>query len=207
MSKLQYFLVSALLLIANRVQAVEPSFTPLPDLPDGRVVIDALSANGEVAVGPGFRWTREAGIAAFSGIATDVSADDAVVVGYREAARPSSGIEAFRWTAETGFIILDHLGAFNQSYAWGVSADGGMVVGESGISSVAVRWSTDGRVTPLVTGHAQAIAASADGSIVAGNAISDLYSEAFRWSDGRNTLLGTLSGDLESLARDMTPDG
>lgn len=174
--------------------------------------VNALSADGSVAVGVGFRWTRDGGIVPFAGAATDVSADGRVMVGYRANAGQRGVIEAFRWTEATGFTILDHLGGFNQSYAWGVSGDGEFVVGGSGsgIISLAVRWSPDGRVRGLVGSHGRAIAASRDGAMVAGIArhTHDERDEAFLWNaaDDRLVLLGSLPRDDRSFVDDMTPD-
>jgi len=60
-------------------------------------------------------------------IAYDVSDDGSVVVGRGES---SDGLEAFRWTAETGMVGLgDFPGGSHNSQAFGVSDDGSTVVG------------------------------------------------------------------------------
>jgi probable HAF family extracellular repeat protein len=75
-----------------------------------------------------------------------VSADGSVVVGWAYYAVRGGNIEmpwrAFRWTAARGMQNLGTLGG-NWSAAWGVSADGSVVVGEAGNAAgqiVAFRW-------------------------------------------------------------------
>jgi uncharacterized membrane protein len=216
MSKSKCLFLPALLLAANALHAVEPSFIALPDL-DGRTVVNALSANGEVAVGQSgsrpFRWASDTGMVALgenSGGALDVSADGLVVVGTYDNP-PLSFPRAFRWTAETGIMGLDEFGQFSQTYARGVSADGNVIVG--GHHHGATRWTADGRMIGVPIGGSygsDAVAASRDGSIVAATMISwsDQHHEAVRWSDPRLLVsLGRLPGDTDSFARGMTPDG
>jgi uncharacterized membrane protein len=216
MSKLKCLFLPALLLAANALHAVEPSFITLPDL-DGRTVVNALSANGEVAVGQSgshpFRWTIDTGMVALgehSGSAADVSADGSVVVGTYD--NPPLWLpRAFRWTTETGIMGLDEFGQFSQTFARGVSADGNVIVG--GHHHGATRWTADGRMIGVSLGGdygSDAAATSHDGSIVAGTMVSwgDQRQEAVRWSDSRGlVLLGRLPGDTDSFARGMTPDG
>lgn len=89
-----------------------------------------------------FRWTRQGGMQNLGQIpghpfhswylATDVSPDGSVVVGYGSAYnRPS---EAFRWTEETGMAGLGFLpgSSTDTTGAEAVSADGSIVVGSVG---------------------------------------------------------------------------
>jgi uncharacterized membrane protein len=220
--KLQSLLLTALLLLANDLHAVEPSFTYLPDLPNGhggfeRTFVSALSANGEVAVGESgfggnpvrpFRWTKETGTVALwdYGAATGISADGTVVVGYGL----GPGTSAVRWTA-SGVERLEHWGVHPSSYPSGVSADGTTVVGMS--YDQAVVWTADGSVMALGLGDfSNVVAASSDGSIVAGDDRSDdNATEAFRWTATEGVVpLGHLPGDTNPthyFVADMTPDG
>lgn len=136
----------------------------------------------------------------------DLSADGSVVVGE---SRSTKGLEAFRWTLDTGMVGLGHLGgAESLSTALGVSANGFVIVGgsrspESGDRTEVFRWTA---VTGMVglgdlPGGEYASAASGvsgDGSVVAGNSASDLspsWGEAFRWTAATGLVgLGVLSG-------------
>jgi probable HAF family extracellular repeat protein len=124
-----------------------------------------------------FRWTQATGIVPLGfggGWGTGVSADGSVIVGY------IPGPHAFRWTAATGAADLGTLNGAFSSEARAVSADGSVVVGESG--GHAFRWTeATGMVDLGVDGAA--FAESADGSIVIGgydNSGSGTY--AFYWS-------------------------
>ena len=116
---------------------------------------NGVSADGSVVVGNAsdgtgtsraFRWTSDLGMvnihsdwATGNGTARSVSADGSVVVGY---ARDGTNTDrAFRWTSDLGMVNLaDHDGSgvvgdivgewvTEESYAYGVSADGSVVVG------------------------------------------------------------------------------
>ena len=88
--------------------------------------------------------------------------------------------------------------------AWGVSADGSVVVGQghwgnSWSDREAFRWTTAGMVglgdLPGGSFQSAAFAASSDGSVVVGLGYSELGEEAFRWtSDGNMIGLGDLAG-------------
>jgi probable HAF family extracellular repeat protein len=214
MFKLQCVLLPVLWLTADVVCAVEPSFTVLPEHPEGGAPISALTFNGEVSVGSArspvrpFLWSRDTGLVALSdtpGTATGISADGAVVVGWE-----SGQAKAFRWTAARGTERLQPLRAFGRSVAQDVSADGGTVVGES--EGYAVWWGPDGfaNLLPGVPSISEATVSSRDGSIVAGTILNSGYEGrgAFRWSaDEGLILLGRFPGHDISYAYDMTPDG
>lgn len=104
---------------------------------DGSVVVgESRSVNGKEA----FRWTLEGGMQALGDLpggqvmatARAVSADGSVVVGTGQSTLFS---EAFRWTSSGGMVGLGAVpsndGAAVSSEAWGVSADGRVVVGRS----------------------------------------------------------------------------
>ena len=106
---------------------------------DGLVIVGrSRGANGWEA----FRWTAATGMVglgdlpggSFDGEAFAASADGSVVVGLSNA--EGNATQAFRWTAAGGLQSLAPM-----SVAYGVSADGQVVVGEAGD---AVIWTTAG---------------------------------------------------------------
>ncbi len=208
--------------------AGQATFQGLGDLPGGPFISHGygVSPDGSAAVGWGIaeqgsvpiRWTAANGMEALgsSGSAFAASSFGAVVVG--------GSAEAFRWTQATGTVGLGLLPGMPQvtSNAYGVSADGGVVVGFSGgsISFQAFRWTAatgmlglgdlpGGQIASGATG------VSADGSVVVGMADTDLDIEAFRWTltnpatgEGIMVGLGALpGGDGSSLANAVSPDG
>jgi probable HAF family extracellular repeat protein len=149
------------------VSAQEPQFEGLGDLPGGSVTSSAaaISANGLVVVG---RSTSTA--------------------------HPSG--EAYRWTATTGMVGLGVLGpssrfmgCSNCSQAFGVSADGSVIVGQSSGNGedLAFRWTETGGMVSLGDlpgGSTSSFAAgvSADGSVVVGIGSGPGYQGAWRWT-------------------------
>src|SRR5262249_5641418 len=137
-----------------------------------------------------FRWTQTSGIAGLGflpggtfSIASGVSADGSVVVGYSHSA---SGDQAFRWTQATGMVSLGN-GVFASSIASGVSADGRVVVGEAHSLSgqlEAFRWTQEEGMVGLGGLSAGADAASADGAIIVGVTNDRL---AFVWDSTNGT--------------------
>ncbi len=102
---------------------------------DGTAIVGwAFSENGREA----FRWTESDGVVGmgdlpeggFDSWATSVSVDGRVIAGM--ALNP--GQTSFRWTAETGMVDLSRPAGGNYSQAWGMSADGSVVVGEAGVA-------------------------------------------------------------------------
>lgn len=200
---------------------------------------NAVSADGMVVVGQGcgmpgaFRW--ENGVfedlgnlggagTGYPTTASDVSADGTVVVGWS----PSPAFptyEAFRWTEATGMVGLGDLpNGGRQNQAYGVSADGLVVVGRAQTNRTAdegFRWTAETGMTSLgdlsggefgSTGRA----ASADGSVVVGDSISLNYTSesAFRWTAETGIVdLGGFPGtehpftDPLSQAFDVSGDG
>jgi len=152
--------------------------------------------------------------------AMDVSADGAVVVG---SSSNDTTSQAFRWTEADGMVGLGYLpGGTNlvqgvQSAAAGVSADGGVVVGESTSDAgyQAFRWTeADGMVglgyLPGGT-WSNAAGVSADGTVVVGKSRSDIGNRAFRWTEAGGMVdLGYLPGApslAESGAMAVSADG
>ena len=192
---------------------ITAEFTGLGDLPDGEkeasVVFD-VSGDGKVAVGQGqsdngaeaFRW--EDGVMVglgdlpggfFASVAFGVSDNGDVVAGF---GMSGNGHEAFRWQDGVMEGLGDLPGGQFESIAWSVSGDGDVVVGDGDMASVttAFRWENGimEALPPLMAGESSnAVAISADGSIVVGNS----GGEAVRWVDGDVEGLGfPPGGDL-----------
>ena len=123
--------------------------------------------------------------------------------------------KAVRWTPVEGLTALVDAGTGQDVFgdAYGVSADGSVIVGVS--LSEPFRWTADdGPVVlgDLSGGHSggRAHAVSADGTVVTGvsSSQSGYGSEAFRWKNGVMTGLGDLPGGaFWSNARDVSGNG
>jgi probable HAF family extracellular repeat protein len=157
---------------------------------DGSVIVGTYGENNNVT----FRWIRGRGIAGLPGLpravvrceARAVSADGAVVVGERR--YESKSDEAFRFHTDTGLIQLGVLPGDLSSVAYGVSADGSVIVGSSsfGTATQAFRWTQQTGMIGLGTlpdGSRNSIAGgvSADGSIIVGQCYGEDGLEAFIW--------------------------
>jgi probable HAF family extracellular repeat protein len=151
-----------------------------------------------------FVWLGTLEPATFSS-AQGVSSDG-VVVGW--------SVTAFRWTASTGMQDLGTLGGAT-SHAWGISADGSVIVGSAQIATGqnrAFRWTQATGMQDLgvlaANSSSHARAASGDGSVVVGYALNDrAQRRAFRWTQATGLQdLGTLGGS-ESWANGVSGDG
>ncbi len=124
------------------------------------------------------------------GDAPAISADGVVVVGQDA----GSGL-AVRWGAESGLVALgDFGGGSSSSKAWGVSADGSVVVGQGhpAVGEEAFRWAGEGMLglgdLPGGAVNSDARGVSADGLTVVGIGSSNhpdrplSMREAFRWT-------------------------
>jgi probable HAF family extracellular repeat protein len=172
---------------------------------DGNVVIGYLLAGGPTEA---LSWT--AGTITDLGFlpppydgasqGTAANSDGSILAGYSGLyARPD---EAFRWVG--GIMTgLGFLGGGSSSNAYGISADGSVIVGIATSTAFgngeAFRW-VNGTMTSLgcltVLNNAQqfqcgATAVSADGSVVVGNSSDSgsLLNHAFRWVGGTMTFL------------------
>lgn len=147
--------------------------------------------------------------------ATSVSGDGSVVVG---CSLPSGSVgTAFYWTAATGLVSIGDLpGANLQSLAYGVSADGQVIVGwgSSTIGVVAFRWTPSAGFLnlgdlPGGTIRSEGRAASANGSVVVGAGQSPLGRQAFRWSPSTDMVpMGEIpGGGYGSIATGVSAEG
>ena len=173
------------------------------------------------------RWTQSSGTVGlgflsdmrdYNSFATVVSADGSVVVGGRYHLN-TPPISLFRWTEETGMVVLDtHL---DDWFTWivranSVSTDGSVIVGnlDGGYRSQPFRWTESGGVVGLgdLSGgdfSSTANAASADGSVIVGTSSGSNGYEAFRWteSDGMVGLGDLPGGGFDSKASKVSADG
>ena len=117
------------------------------------------------------------------------------------------------WSQQPSLTWLGTLGG-NQSEAWGVSADGSVVVGwatNAAEYTRAFRWTASGGMQDLGTlggRRSSASGVSADGTVVAGYAYNAAGQwRAFRWTElGGMQDLGTLGGS-EIKAYGVSADG
>lgn len=159
---------------------------------DGTVVVGISTF--ESGASHGFRWTQAGGmtdlgtLGGWNSSVSGVSADGSAVIG--ESLTGNSATHAFRWTATSGMVDLGTLDGGDYSLASSISANGGVVVGQSITRTTSMEWHAF-RWTPaegmtdlgtLGTGYSTASAVSADGRVVVGN----VGNHAFRWtvSDG-----------------------
>ena len=114
------------------------------------------------------------------------------------------------------FLGLGYLpGACCQADAFGVSADGTVVVGFSPDGSErmqAFRWTKARGMVGLgfLPGDSRSLAwgASADGAVVVGESNNDTGEQAFRWTEAGGMVgLGFLPGDTHSWATGLSADG
>jgi len=210
-----------------------PTLIPTDISSDGSVVV-GFEGPG-VPIGAAWSWTAAAGLVRI-GVLPDflysepfaVSANGQVVVGWDGGgANPYSNSEAFVWTAAAGMVGLGFLPAVTgvlpvevSSTAIGVSADGLVVVGESGDVNdqnvEAFVWtaatgmvglgSLPGDVFSVPTGI------SADGSAVVGFAFesgnSPQFGEAFRWTQADGMIgLGFLPNYQYTQPTGVSADG
>lgn len=167
------------------------NFVPTDVSGDGRVIVGSRRSGG---VDVTFITTRETANgysadelrppAPYTSILGEaVSADGTTIVG--QLSGGGAPTTAFRWRAQTGFELLAGHGGLRSQFAYDVSHDGSVVVGEALASggSVATLWNAAGVPTNLgrLPGDATSVAlgVSADGAIVVGKSGAG---KAFRWS-------------------------
>jgi len=185
---------------------------------DGSVIVGAghSLASGSNTVGEAFRWTQGGGMVGlgdlpggvFSSIAHAASTDGSIIVGNGTYGTTADESEAFRWTQAGGMVGVGFLPGDTKSAFNGMTPDGSIIVGSSGVTPQAATWTqADGWVglgtfpgVPFVWSVAQGI--SSDGSTIIGTAFGLSGFEAFRWtSAGGMVGLGDLpGGSFESYA-------
>jgi probable HAF family extracellular repeat protein len=118
---------------------------------DGSVIVgQSDSSNGS---NEAFRWTSQDGTVGlgdlaggeFLSLAKAASADGSFIVGQ---GTPATGRQAFRWTLKNDMVGLGVLPGGNTSIAYGVSADGSVVVGES--NGAAFVWDSENGMRSLL---------------------------------------------------------
>jgi len=219
------------LLGASGAVGGEPVFLVLgEDLTPREVSADGAVVTGHASFGFGsggaFRWTEE-GIEILEpppgsfNIVTDpfgLSADGRVIVGIHNA---GPGPEAFRWTEETGMVLLgDFPGGPFESRATATSGDGAVVVGfgstDTSEDHEAFRWTLASQqfeglgFLDADTGvFSVAEDVTPDGDVVVGRSRSRQGQEAFRWTRETGMVgLGSLpSPFFRSSARAVSADG
>ncbi|MEI6798368.1 MAG: autotransporter domain-containing protein [Pseudomonadota bacterium] len=166
---------------------------------DGSVVAGTSATVGDDdATDHAFRWV--AGVGANPGTMTDlgtltyqrsettgISADGSVVVGFL-----GNTEGAFRWTEAGGMIDLGYLEGGSTGYAYNVSPDGSIVVGQSDVTGGATHafmWTEADHMVDLgtLTGgtDSAAYAVSADNTMVVGGADdADGMMHAVVWTSG-----------------------
>ncbi len=179
-----------------------------------------------------FRWTEAEGMVSLGSlpggecesVAMGVSADGSIIVGkaMSVAGRTGPPTVAFRWTAAEGMVGLGDLpGGDFYSEAYGVSADGSVIVGYSSSAASgpyphmeAFYWTAaEGMVglgdLPGGDFNSFATAVSADGSVIVGYSSSASGPEAFRWTAAEGMVgLGDLpGGEFDSRAFAVSADG
>jgi len=190
----------------------------------GYAVIVPMFADIEI-----FRWTAAGGIqilgdipgGATNSTARAISADGSTIAGFGSSAAStlSCGIcqEAFVWTQAAGIVGLGDLpGGTLDSRAYGISADGAVIVGAgtSAIGTAPVMWAfgihnlgylLQGAFAP----QGAAYAVSADGQTIVGYSSSvNGTMEAFRWNNLGMIGLGDLpGGPFQSQAWAVSDDG
>jgi uncharacterized membrane protein len=195
--------------------------------------IATISDDGSTIIGKfggsGFFWTAEGGTVLLPPIISDqsylltfptaLSSDGAIIVGNAHDPFSSYDSHAFRWTAETGFVLLDGL-----DFAAAVSPDGSVIVGGAyfdrspwpqSTDSQAVRWTqATGTVGLGIMPNSwqQDSAAefvSHDGTVVVGYGFppdARIGPKVFRWTDTEGMQQpSTLGDDQEPIA--MSADG
>jgi uncharacterized membrane protein len=179
------------------------------------VVVAALAALAAALPGGA---SAQAGGASFTGLSdlgyfriAGVSADGRLVVGVRYFGDAATYSEWIHWTREGGAAVVGRLPP--GAVAYGVSADGSIIVGQDDATGEAYRWTPAGATTlGHFPGYANSwgAAANADGTVVVGASVKFPSGPppggAFRWTAaGGMVPLGT--PDDGSIATAVSADG
>lgn len=141
-----------------------------------------------------------------------VAADGSRVAGWAGVLSPH---RAWLWIRDSGMTVIPPPAPDRDCEAWGISADGRVVVGctypDTSNNYRGFWWNRDTMIVLGTLGGltSWAYAASADGGVVVGGAEhSTGYNHAFRWRpDSGMQDLGVLPGALRSVARAVSADG
>jgi uncharacterized membrane protein len=204
--------------IAALVWTYESGVRPLDPAPMGDAYLNAAGADSRSFGGTS---TQSGGHAPFlwrdgviehpeaTGELKGVSADLRFIVG-TYLSRPDYN-HGFLWSRETGQVDLGTIGDEEQSSALAVSADGRIVIGESG--GRAFRWTRDdgADVLELPAGDSRSEARdiSGDGSVIAGRSTTFERSDwtPLLWIDGVPRPLDVLAPLEDNAVNAVTPDG
>ena len=217
-----------------RSSTTDAVFQGLGDFPGGSFesFSQNVSADGRFIVGNGqtetgaqaFLWTEASGLTSLGNFAedsfheswaSDVSADGSVIVGYGNPGAGWDDYQGFKWTEETGMVLTGSLNGSARSTAWGVSADGTVIVGDGG--QHAFRWSETSGMEDLGTlpgyTNSRAIDVSDNGLAVTGSCYPASWSreETFYWTPetGMQSIgfLNPGSSSRNSFPNAISPDG
>lgn len=200
---------------------------------DGSTIVGRAAANGDHGGFEAFMWTAAGGTISlgdlpggiYGSAATEVSADGSTIVGF---ANDSTGRVTMIWTKEHGMQRLGGPASdlhFSSDSASAVSANGSVVVGNTGASNKSIeafRWTAVEGLTEL--GHLPgselgqnrvsfAADVSTDGSTIVGTSRTSpllaFQGEAYRWTSATGMVgLGYLPGGLTfSRANATSADG
>ncbi|MEX2140514.1 MAG: hypothetical protein WD894_14725 [Pirellulales bacterium] len=201
--------------VARPVHA-QATFVGLGTFGASRSEAHDISADGTVIVGVVFefpdsthgvfRWTRNQSTIYRELVRTKVAVSDdgTTVVGSRYFGIPGLD-EAFRWVPDEGLFegLGDFPGGAFDSAAYGVSADGSVIVGSGNAnqSPRAFRWTAEEGMVDIGPGTAYGISS-------AGNVIVGAAETAFRWTAATGMVeLAPLPGSIGSRAYAISPEG
>ncbi|MFO0786400.1 MAG: hypothetical protein U0573_08625 [Phycisphaerales bacterium] len=185
---------------------------------------NSMSATGNAIAGNGgnklFRWTSSGGMQNLGllptgtlGLATGISGDGTIVVGYSNVA--GGNTYGVRWTSPGVLVQLPTLpgGAFGSS-AYGISSDGSTIVGGStwtGAGYHACRWLPGNIVQDLgalpTATDSRAYAISKDNMVIVGDCQMPGGDRMFRYVSASMQNLGTPLGSTDSYSRSTNWDG
>ncbi|HEX8876594.1 MAG TPA: hypothetical protein VF777_07585 [Phycisphaerales bacterium] len=167
-----------------------------------------------------FRWTVSGGPQNLGllpggtlGLATGISADTTIVVGWSNAS--DGNAYGVKWTSPGTMVALPTLsGGFQGNSAYGISADGSIIVGGSSWSGSgyrAVRWLPGNIIQNLgiLPGgtDSRAFAISKNNAVIVGDCQLPSGDRAFRYTNAAMQNLGTPLGTTASYARSTNFDG
>lgn len=187
-----------------------------------------ISMDGETTIGlrstvsGALKWTEAEGLTVLNapgfagGWATSVAWDGSIIGGFGRGV--GQDFQAYRWDNEGAATSLG-VGTYSESQAWGMSADGTVIVGHTShpttFDTQAFYWTADEGMVALGkthSGDSYARRCSSDGSVIVGYAYSYtdvIYgAEACYWDMATGIhYLGAMPGHYTSRANDISADG